>query len=474
MKNLPCVCLAAFLALVVPSANASVRYDGVFLQTDFANSLRVGNNVTNTPSIAFASGGNVGGYPGPQDQVPKNTNAPGGIFLRQSVIGHAVAVSPEIVTSMLTKALAELKGGVGYINLVGETNDHGRADGEAWDIRFPGVVDPVNTNNSAFTFTNATFHTNRTVAAADYYRAALRADPFNLTAAHGLLRTYYERMAAYTFAGHNGAERAARVRLLFGDINTEISNLEVYTLKFYTNATDELNLLTSRPLEAQLFDGSYPHLPPAALAPNRNRLLEAYARALTHQAETVFKLGRLKQFNDYGNPLIDTTVNFTGLLNNLAAQRAAIAERQLLLDLAPELTRIARTELGRCRHLLDRIQSLESAIENGRIAFVSAHNEGTESQPIIRFTFQEYSPDHVPFHALNAQGQKTHDQFLGIAADFRVWAVQRETEAIQSVRDFDVQEFAHQSSLSDITNRYFRELATLCGQIRAEENGSLV
>lgn len=484
MRTTKSLLLFACVAVGAFSARAAVRWDGVFLETDFANSLAVASRPTNAVSIAMPSGGNASFYPDPAGTVPSATFTNGGqahaIQLRQSVIGHAVAVAPEIVSSMLTRALSELQAGVGYMGVASETADHARANNQSWNIRFPGVVDPVNTNNSGFTFTDANFFPDRTTNAADYYRAALRAEPFNLTAAHGLLRTYYERMAADTYAGHNGAERAARVRLLFGDIQLEIGNLEAYTLKFYTNATDELNFLTARPLEAQLLDGSYPHLSSASLAPNRNRISEAYTRALTHQAETIFNLGRLKQFNNYRNPIVDPTAfqSFAGLLAELVARRGNIAERQLLLQVFPELTTVAKAELGKANYFLDRVQSVESAIENGRIAFVAAHDTGlgTLSNPDIQYVFREYDPDHVPFHALTSMGgvpKRAHEQFLEIADSFLDRALAREVAVDHLARDFDVNQFALQQSLTEITNRYFGELGTLCGRIQAEGSGLL-
>lgn len=480
--------LVAVLTLGLSPAGADVRWDAVFLETDFANTFKVGDNVTNTPAVALASGGNVAHYPGPNGQLPAASYLENGqtrfIQLRQSVIGHAVAVTPGVVSAMLTKARADLQDAVAYTSFAHETANHDRADGQPWNIRFPGVVNPVNINNSGFTFNDANFLPHLTHTAADHYRAALRVEPFNTNAAHGLLRTYYERMAAFTYAGHNGAERAARVRLLFGDINLEISNLENYTLNFYTNATDELRLLTSRPVEAQLFDGTYPHIPAEPLSPNRNRLTEAFTRALNHQAETVFKLGRLKQFNNYRNPWIDQSAfqNVAGLLAELAAHRRYMAERALLLELAPELTPAGTTELARARYFVDQIERLGSAVENGRIAFVAAHDTGLGSptQPDIQYVFREYAPDYVPFHALTTVGgvpKRAHEQFLEIASagpeSFLGRALSREASVNHLNRDFDVSQFAHTQSLNEITNRYFGELGTLCGRIRTG-SGELV
>ncbi len=465
--------LVAVLTLGLSPAGADVRWDGVFLETHFANTFKVGDNVTNTPAVALASGGNVAHYPGPNGQLPAASYLENGqtrfIQLRQSVIGHAVAVTPGVVSAMLTKARADLQDAVAYTSFAHETANHDRAVGQPWNIRFPGVVDPGNTNNSGFSYTNATFHTNLTHEAANYYRAVLRAAPLNLAAAHGLLRTYYERMAAYTFAGHNGAERAARVRLLYGDINLEISNLENYTLNFYTNATDELNLLTSRPLEAQLFDGSYPHISPSVLASNRNRLTEAYTRALTHQGETIFKIGQLNQFKNYGNPLINSTVvaTFTNLVAELAARRNAVAERQLLLDVSPELTPVGLTELGRARQLLDQIQSLESSIENGRIVFVASRPRPNPLFP-AEVWFEEFSPTYVPFLKMENDNRPSYRQLIGIARDFAQAASAVEVTAAQWVREFDVNLSVQREKLSEITNRYYAELGALCGWIRAD------
>lgn len=469
---------ATVLAVSSFTARAAVLSDGVFLETDFSNPLRVGTDVANSASVAIPAGGSVGEYPGPQGSIPSTSGRQ--IQLRQSVVGHAVAMTPMVVNQLLAHALVDLKAAVGHVNLTSETADHGRAEGQPWNIRFSGVVNPVNTNNSSFTYTDANFLPERAHQAADYYRAALRADPVNVTAAHGLLRTYYERMAAYTLAGHNGAERAARVRLLFGDIGLEIGNLEGYTLNFYTNATDELSLMTSRPVEAGLFDGSYLQIPAEELATNRNRLTEAYARAITHQAETIFKLGRLRQFNGYRNPVLDPTASqsFAVLLADLANHRRSLAERVLLLETASELTDVANAELGRARYFVYQIELLESSIENGRIAFVAAHDTGfgTPTQPDIQFIFREYAPDHVPFHALTSVGgvpRRAHEQFLETATSLLSRALQREQAVDDLSRNFDLNEFAHRQSLSELTNRYVGELGTLCGRIKGQD-GALV
>lgn len=390
------------------------------------------------------------------------------------MIGQAAGVTPVIVDAMLASAREHLKASVGYATLNDETSDHGRLAGQPWNIRFSGVVDPLNTSSTDFTFTTSNFFPERTHQAADYYRAALRADPSNRQAANGLLRTYYERMAAMTYGGHNGAERTARIRLLFGDIDAEITALERDTLSFYGRASDELSILTSRLVEAQLFDGSDAHIPMAELAGNLRRLNEVGARALTHQAETVLQLGRLKQMSSYSNPLLESSISFTPLVAELSERRNVIKEVLLLFEASPELTEVARGELSRCRRLVDQIQNLESSIENGRITFLASHNEGSTDEPSLQFNFHEFASDYVPFHALNSQGQRSHDQFLSIASGFRGWAVDRENQARALVRDFDVQSAAHTSSLNEITNRYFRELAALCGQIRAADNGALV
>jgi hypothetical protein len=456
------------MVLWVTSAPAAVRWDGVFLSTDFSNSLRVETSPSNPTSIALTSGGNVG----------IASNSTGTIRLQQSVIGQAAAVTPGIVASMLASAREHLKGSVGYATLADETSDHARIVGQSWNIRFPGVVDPLNTSSTDFTFTTSNFFPERTHQAADYYRAALRADPPNRQAANGLLRTYYERMAAMTYAGHNGAERAARIRLLFGDIDTEITVLERDTLSFYEQATDELKALTSRSLEAQLFDGSYIHTLNAALSTNRDRLTEAYTRALSYEADTVLRLGRIKQFNRYRNPFLDpAALPAVGtLVADLASRRHAIAERQLLLELGPELSAVARIELATARYLLDRVQVLESSIENGRIAFIATHDTGlgTATQPDIQYTFREYAPDYVPFHALTSLGgvtKRSHDQFLDIASGFLNRALSREETLDHLTRNFDLNETAHQQSLTEITNRYVGELGTLCGRIEAPGTG---
>jgi hypothetical protein len=75
------------MVLWVTSAPAAVRWDGVFLSTDYANSLRVETSPSNPTSIALSSGGNVG----------IASSSTGTIRLQQSVIGQAAGVTPGIV-----------------------------------------------------------------------------------------------------------------------------------------------------------------------------------------------------------------------------------------------------------------------------------------------------------------------------------------------------------------------------------------
>lgn len=61
---------ATVLAVSSFTARAAVLSDGVFLETDFSNPLRVGTDVANSASVAIPAGGSVGEYPGPQGSIP--------------------------------------------------------------------------------------------------------------------------------------------------------------------------------------------------------------------------------------------------------------------------------------------------------------------------------------------------------------------------------------------------------------------
>ncbi|HTL57153.1 MAG TPA: hypothetical protein VL361_15835 [Candidatus Limnocylindrales bacterium] len=459
-----------------PTARADVFAEAWF-QNSFANITSPTAVSTNTPtSIAVWSAGNAGPYPAPGGAVPAATfTAAGGsitVRLVESATGQAVAGPlgfPNAPGALRAEGFRYLTNSATYGTMTTLTGTLQRP-ATGWQIRFPGVIDPVTGNVMGATDQNYDEALNR--EAQRWFEAALRADPFDQEAAQGILIAIHQRVMPYTFAGNNALLRADQVRLSFGDVAQEIAVLETNALAFYDLAARQVVEAFGIQPAAGLLDGSYPYagqLNASSLAQLRRDLLASYARTLAAQAETTYRLVRLKYLATYQNPLAPG-FNPGPLLDMLDKRRRSLQGQLLFSGLFDGVSADEVMELLPVRQQLGILEHLRDSIANGRLSFVALGSTNNAQS----FTSREYPPEYVPFFRDTAtqslQQDNSFDNLKNRAKELTGWSVARDESAKAAKRDFDQDAFKLDEALQQVQTRYSEELGNLCGLVRDEQN----
>lgn len=445
-----------------------------------ARVLQDGTNRIVAHSVALWSGGNVGLYPEPGYDVPTATFNDGQnevtVRLEQSALGQMVAGPlgfPGAGEALKAEAFALLKASAAYATDITLTGGMTKPEG-AWDIRFPGVVDPATGNDVGAAAQNYFEESNH--AAQARYRAALAVKPLDADAARGLLLCHYQRMVPLTFAGNNAFVRASRQRIVGANPAVEeIGLLENSALRFYEAAAGELAALASKPIEASLLDGSHPFIPSSVLTDQANHLIEGFTRALALQGETLLKLGRLKQFLGYQDPTL-VAYNPRDLLTFLDSKVANLQRQLLLGSVFPGQPALAASELSRVRYLVLELLRLRTSVAEGRLAFVGAEVAQAGDPGTLAVTHREYEPEYVPFLFDPVEFSQYPNSFQKLAAEAEKLAARAEVvdkQAFDAGREFDANDQALTDRFRQIRDRYYGELGNLCGHIR-EPQGELV
>jgi len=476
--------LACTVALAGFNSRAATDLTRVFAEGFFENRLISGGSDLNIQpaSVAIWAGGNVGSYPAPQDQVPE---AEGilingelkSIRLAQSAFGQMVA-GPMGFSGAVTKLtddglrlLTESSDYATFSTLTGELQRRTNS----WNIRFSGVVSEQ--DGSLFGKAGQNYFEEKAREAEKHYRAALRIDPFNTTAAAGLMACYHHRMIPLSYAGTSAFIRSGRERLT--GVNPalgEIALLETNALAFYERAAAEVIQLANSQPEAGILDGTYAHYAQISspdLVMLKSKLLDSYARALALQGETLQKLIRLKYFSVYRDPVAGNyNATISGVLAFLDGKLAGLEDQFLLANAFDGLPVLQVSELAKARFLVSELRRLRDSITEGRLAFVASgiNNSGDVSS----FTYHEYPADYVPFfHDIslqNAQRPSSFENLLARAKELAGWSDTMDERAKTVVRQFDIDKFTHDAAQRQIRTRYYEELGNLCGWIRTDQN----
>lgn len=477
----------AVLAVVAALGGAPTAPAGTFVEgwfrNSFANLTDPAQFVTNSPltpsSASVWAGGHAGPVPAPGGEVPtaQFTIGTGSMTVKlvQSATGQMIA-GPlgfgDASGTLRAEGFRSLTNSAAYARIPTLTSPLERPV-SGWQIRFPGVLDPV--QGTVLDGAGQNYDEALNEESQRLYEAALRINPFDQEAAFGVLSAVYHRIVPHTFAGNNALQRADRVRLLFGDLQQEISVIEHQAVPAFGAAADQMIRAFASQPAAGLLDGSYPHLAlldEPALTRMRRHLLASFARAVASQVEATCAFVRLRYLATYQSPLAPGF--HPAPLLDLLDQRHRAALGQLLHTgmfagvPAEDLIEVVR--VGQALGALDR---LRDSIANGRLSFVAV---GSTAQA-QSFGYREYPPEYVPFFrdlttdSLNRDS--SFDNLKTRAKELINWSVVRD-EAAQAVSEAFLQDtYNLETTLGDLKERYSTELGSLCGLVR-DEQGDLV
>lgn len=465
-----------------PTGQSGTFVEGWF-QNSFANLTDPARFVTNSPltptSASIWAGGNAGPAPAPGGEVPAATFTAGAsqvtVRLVQSAAGQTTAGPLGFVNAsalLLTEGLRHLTNSSAYGRMSTLTGPLERP-ASGWQIRFPGVLDPVSgavLDTTGQNYDEALCHESQRI-----FEAALRVNPFDREAAFGILRAVYHRVIPHTFAGNHARQRADRVRLLFGDIDQETGVIEGHAVTaFETAARHMIDAFASQPA-AGLLDGSYPHLAAlddAGLTPLRRQLLASYARAVASQAEATYGFVRLKYLAGYQNPLAPG-FNPAPLLETLDQRHWKVVGQLLFTGMFAGVPAEDVPEVLQIRQAVGALERLRDSIANGRLSFVALGS----TERVQSFGYREYPPEYVPFFrdltTDNLNRDSSFDNLKTRAKELANWSVARDEAARAASQAFLQDNYNLETALTDIKTRYSQELGNLCGLVR-DEQGSLV
>lgn len=430
---------------------------------------------TNAASVGSVptAGGNVGGYLDPSDEagIPQPIQSPdGSVVLAQSSIGASVLAFPEGQADgyQFYVALGEAATAAG-------TSYKQQQNGTTvpWDIRFTGVVQ-LNEGAEWPNCTNCSQTQNFDVArikeAAEFYRVAIRANPYDVQARAGLIATCHERMLAHVFAGNNAAQYASRLRLGGGTIQDEI--------RYWTNAIGHYQAAGNAFAEATglLPDAATFELP--LYAGLMQSPLEVFARAVAFESDATRQWLNLSYLATYRDPL-SFAYNPSALLADLQARMDHL---QSLLLLASQFTHVPNyleldfPSVNTSLAWLNKQKN--TSIPLGMISFAGQRVAGNPGEVI-----GEYAPEYVPFLYKDEPGSlpTSFENLLAQATDLITASEQADVVARDAQRNFDTDRTQLTARLDEIFSNYNTQLGELCGwiygtdnQLRADVVGSLL
>jgi hypothetical protein len=421
--------------------------------------------------IALTSGGNVGGY---RDPAVSNASpvaiqsADGSVVLQQSAIGASIVTTPEgqgggYFNSLVlgTNALAA---GTAYKTIDGQ---NGTTTNTSWDLRFPGVIDVTSGNPWPGDGGTQNFDEDLVKQAAEYFRVALRINPYDLQPRIGLVTTYQERMQAHTFAGNNAAVFAGKLRLSPGAANASPGVTIGSEVSYWTNAVGQYRAA------ADIFAEAGTLMPDAATFEALDYsgfvqdTFDVYSRALGYEADAVQTWLHLSYFSTYQDPL-GHTFNPVPLLASLQPYLDHLQSQLLLASQYSFLSNYLQTDLPSVNANLALLNKQKNTtIPQGLLSFIGQRSTDTPGDVI-----GEYAPEYVPFlftGAPNSQPGTSFDNLMFLANQFINSAQGAESEARNTTRTFDTDRAALTSKLDDIFKNYNDQLGEICGWINGDD-----
>jgi hypothetical protein len=415
-----------------------------------------------TGGTAPTSGGNVGDYqdPGLVGAVPQPIqSADGALVLQQSALGASVVAFPEGMVDGYSFYV-----GLGNSATAAGTTYKQDQNGSTvpWDLRFPGVVQ-LNEGTQWPNCTNCNqspnFDESRLREAAEHFRVAIRANPYDLQARTGLITTYRERMLAHIFAGNNAAQYASGHRLAGGTINEEIG--------YWQNA------ITQYQAAGNIFAEATGLLPDAATFESPEYAgfvkdaLDIFARGLAYESDATRYWLQLSYFATYHDPL-SQTYNPDALLASLQPK---LDHLQSLLLLASQFTHVPNyleldfPSVNASLAFLNKQKN--TSIPLGMVSFVGQRAAGNAGEVI-----GEYAPEYVPFLFKDDASSlpTSFENLLKEATDLITVSEGADAIARNAVRTFDTDRAQLTARLDEIFGNYNTQLGDLCGWIYGSDN----
>ncbi|HVR35256.1 MAG TPA: hypothetical protein VMS21_05335, partial [Methylomirabilota bacterium] len=404
--------------------------------------------------VAPTAGGNIGASPQPIQSVD------GTLILQQSALGAAVVAIPEGLADGYAYFVA-----LGHASISEGTSYKQDQNGSTipWDLRFPGVIQLTGPNSGQPWPADepGNFDAAKLRGAAEYFRVAIRTDPFDLEARAGLLLTYVERMVARLFGGNNAAQYASRLRLFGGTIHSEIGYWE-NAIGHYGASGDIFAEATGLLPDAETFEAPL-------YADMVQDALEVFARGLAYEADAVRHWLQVSYFATYRDPL-SATYNPASLLAALAPKLEHV---QSLLFLASHFTHVPNfleLDFPSVNASLSFLtKQMNITIPRGMISFVGQRAAGNPGEVI-----GEYAPEFVPFlFRDDATSLPTSfDNLLKEATDFIGTSENADIVARDAERTFDTDRDRLIAALDQIFANYNTQLGDLCGLI-FDDDGQL-
>lgn len=412
--------------------------------------------------VAPTSGGNVGQYFDPANPSPvaQTIQSPdGSLVLQQSAIGAAIIATPEGLENGYQHYI-----GLGNAAIAAGTTYKQQQNGSTvpWDLRFQGVVQ-LNEGTEWPNCTNCNqtqnFDATKLQEAAELFRVAIRANPFDLQSRVGLITTYQERMLAHIYAGNNAAQYALRLRLLGGTINDEIN--------YWTNAVGHYQTA------GNVFAEATGLLPDATTfeSPQYASLIkdtvDIFARGLAYEADATRYWLQLSYFAAYRDPL-SQPYNPSPLLGSLQPK---LDHLQSLLLLASQFTHVPNyleldfPSVNASLAFLNKQRN--TSIPLGMLSFAGQRAAGNPGEVI-----GEYAPEFVPFlYKDDASSLPTSfENLLKEATDLIAASVAADDIARNAQRNFDTDRSQLTARLDEIFSNYNTQLGELCGWIYGGDN----
>jgi hypothetical protein len=441
---------------------------GSFAQVNFYFALTDCNSfIPTNGGVALTSGGNVGGY---RDPAVSNAapiaiqSGDGSVVLQQSAIGASLVATPEGqdggYLNYLILGTNTLANGTAY-----KTSQDGTTNAP-WDLRFPGVVDV--TLGSAWPASGGSLNFDEDLVkqAAEYFRVALRMNPYDLQPRIGLVSTYEERLQAHTFAGNNAAVFAGKLRLSPGATNASPGVTIGSEVSYWGTAIGQYRAATDIFAEAGTLMPDAATFEALGYSSFVQDAFDVYSRALGYEADAVQTWLHLSYFSTYQDPL-GHTFNPAPLLASLQPYLDHLESQLLLASQYSFLSNYLQTDLPSVNANLALLNKQKNiTIPQGLVSFIGQRAASNPGDVI-----GEYAPEYVPFLFTDLPGSPStsFDSLMNQASQLINSALSAENDARATTRTFDADRAALTSKLDDIFANYNNQLGDLCGWVNGSD-----
>jgi hypothetical protein len=415
--------------------------------------------------VAPTGGGHVGLYrdPGSGSLPTAIQSGNGTIVLADSALGAAVVANTDGMAGGYQHYVA-----LGNTAITEATSYKSQQNGETvpWDLRFDGVVNIGTGADRGSVWPNwsnpgtQNFDEQKLRNAAEFFRVAIRANPYDLQARQGLARTYSERIQAHLFAGNNAVQWASVQRLTGGYVITDEATTWNLALGCFKKAGDLFQEANDILPDAETFGN--PVYSAVITEP-----FELFGRGLVLEAEAIQSWLRLAYLASYQDP-ITRAFNPGTLLGELQPHLDRLEARLLLASRYTHLPNYLTVDLASVSASLAYLyKQRNTTIPAGRVSFVGRRS-------VDRGEFLgEYEPRYIPFlPAGGSPGQESYSSFFNILgyAEGQI-ALAKSREDLASVKNIEVIQNRAQlkTKLEEIYGDYNTQLADLCGTIRGTD-----